>query len=1320
MFKLLNKAQQSQKGQVAVVIVLVIAFALIFYAVTLNLGRVSDTKVATEIGANSGASYLASAMASYGHSLLMQQLGGERKKCSNTGFFKALISFIVVVILVVITIISYGGASAMTGPGIAAAVAAVAIAGAAVVIQMSIGAKITSAWNNLESQLLDRPDQFIASAMRSAIQVAGGDQKEVPDLYDLDMDRWFGFHPVTGQALDTIGRYTKYYGLILDTISINRLQAAEDFVVDLQDFIYQVPIDGDATGGPPDCYGNPPCGTGLECDNGTLSCQPAWALIDPLPGTFIRGLQTSTLNYSFTVATDPVNHRCLVDLSDTGPMGAPWNPVTDPFPYGSTLAPIPSECNICCVPATVPDPRGPAFGEIKVRPGCCDCRSQPATIDIEDPANPPNLITVPNPDFCDPNNSSLWSINGGPNLECGTVSTCDSAGPYGAQHPPTLTNFRWVFDANFENTENTFYSFRERLGKDDEHQLYHKDPDNPNWAPQRTPPWDGERYYVDDATGFYSGYVSPLPGAEAENRIGVFPLLWKLHDWGFDLDQLNTTGPVLPSTPVHDPFDQRCKWCDARGGTTCNLYLPYQMTQLLLRNDAITQSYDTSYCVDTYVDDVTLSITGSLEIDADTCYPSNYAGGPFWKRGADRFCSPGDISPDTSWPYDTSCAKYLNGNCTVNVSGDVEASICECEDPTSSSPADTAAINFPEDPLDEIIYNVHLLAEDYHRLASYSPGQLASRFENWFEEWQRWIDPGQPLSGAPSVSLGSNGIIDNYATCYPYDWDNNGGADECQPESGQLYLWHQTIQSIIDEFTALLEQPFVGAACGDPWCIPPRGCPEVSQYEELTFDVNLDGIDGTLEDVIACLNFNIHGYDYTNFLLPPDLAGLNPTTLFEGNDARYNACKLTCSEENCTNLPRTVVPPPYDPGAYVAADPLDEPDMALMLACVHSCSNLTCRGTIDGPATTPNHIPAFSPPDILAPPLTQTSSGAAYAYTGPDLDAFNELFDCTGNELNDNNGYRTLFRDSLVQANPVCDIAPGGWLAVTGTAALEAENQIDKFVLRRDYLDDIFNDLVVARNTMRVAANAFDDFLTDNVVSLIDARFAYDAAAGEKFPFNIVYGWQDLDAPESREGAVDGLGNPIKYWHVVKVEGRIPLRCDNACGVGGGADPKWPKVETYTKKAGLKRCYELFNTDGIVKFRVTRFDEAPRSQAGGLFFPNGQPIWKFRFFHPGDTREDVSARTLGSTCDPIMIQDDNSIYPAALVPPETFKGAFIMNQRIGTSGGGEIGNNYDCWNRAHFLLANSGVMSETCAQYYYKGGDHRGLTFSFIDCPGGF
>ena len=1303
MTKFLHNLQRSKKGQVAVVILLIVAFALIFYAATLNLGRIGQNKVVTQIGAAQGASALASAMASYGQSLFMQQLGGRQKKCQSSGLLGAILGFVLAVVL---TIFLWEAAPAtMQLAAQALLVIGTVLAATSLVLQITvIQPGITSAWNSLAADLLPLVDQFMENALRGALQSATSDPVQVPDLNDMDLDGSFGLDAVTSEAIDNISRFSLYYAQIFDGITVNFIPEAENFQVALQDFVYQLPPVGPNTtagGLPATCGAAPACGPDQECVDVETApvCVPAWGLWDPLPEYFVPGpIRPPPIDviYPFTIPQDLTN------------------------PCFSDPANVPSVCNPCCLPLTTPDPRGPSFGQLRARPGCCECSTLPSVITIPDPTDPTGVATIDvfNPDFCTVD--GCIDACGGPlqcpvnaasraccdacgdiTQECGTSATCQALSPYGFTEPTLGTFYAWVYNAYEENWENSFRSFREQLGRDDEHRLYFKDSSNPNWAPQFAPPWLGSRFYADDSTGFYIG-LPVVPPAVGENRRGVFPFLWKITTWGYDLDDLTTPDPT-DVDPIDDPFDQRCKWCDENRGVVCDPRLPYQMVQLNLPFDPTTLTIYPTYCVDTYIDNVSLIPSGgSLEYPAATCVdPDTYAGNAFWKRGADRFCSEGDIGGDSAWPYESQCPKYTDGGCFLDPNGNGVAdcpaecdtngnaipALCQCGDPSATDPLLVRGDLFPEDVLDELIYGLTAFFDDANAFLARGRANIAIDFENWFNDWQAWIDPG-PWANQADV-LGDPAYPNPYPDCYPWDTDYDPSTpDVCQSEPGQLYYWLRNINLIHDELIEIKETSHAGVNCNrDPWCVPIAGCADVSAFEEVTFDYNANGINGDVEDIIACLTFNVDGYDYACNGGVPDATCLRATGDRQGNDFRYANCMLSCSAAACTNLPRSVLAPAtYDPNAYVAANVLDEPDMSAMLLCVHSCGNPTCT----------------------ALPANRSSDGTPYVYTATPPPAFDPALDCTGLQLNDANGWRTAVRDSLLMANPTCDIAPGGWLDLTGTSAIEAANQVIKMQLRRDFLEDLVNDMNQFIVTMNTARIKFYEFLTapGPVADLIQARFDYDANPPDHFPFQAIYGWQDPIPPEIRLGAPGGES----YWHIVKVEGRMPKRCDNACGVGGNPDPEWPKVRTYTKKMGLKRCYELVNTDGIVKFRVLRFDEAPNSTGSGLTFPNGQPLWKFRFFHPSPNRGDVDAATLGTTCDSIMITDPR-------VPVDTFKGAFFMNQRVGTGDTDPVlGNNWNCWNRTHFILANGGIGTEVCAQYYLKQGVRPGMTFSFIPC----
>ncbi len=320
----------------------------------------------------------------------------------------------------------------------------------------------------------------------------------------------------------------------------------------------------------------------------------------------------------------------------------------------------------------------------------------------------------------------------------------------------------------------------------------------------------------------------------------------------------------------------------------------------------------------------------------------------------------------------------------------------------------------------------------------------------------------------------------------------------------------------------------------------------------------------------------------------------------------------------------------------------------------------------------------------------------------------------------------------MIAGGPSCDIDPTGdlWLVHTQQSAYEAGNQVAKFAKRRDFLAgrvkeaediiqildgdvecnadanmcDCLTDEIAAGGTPG-ALDKFAEFLCGPAQELIDARI-YEQnnnpnSQDEGLPWNAVYGWQDEgeDTPDDGE------------WHIVKVEARIPSRCDDACGQWQGEDPRWPTIETEQLLLGTVRCYFLEGEEGSVKFRVTRYDE-PKGSGDMMSFANGTPLWRFR---SDDTRSRAPSGYSPSNL-------DNYCSSLALTPPVSLAGdeytsvnysnAFMMNEYIGTGAAA----NEDCWKLSHGLLAE-GVVSETCARYYYERHDEPyGMQFKFVDC----
>ena len=283
-----------------------------------------------------------------------------------------------------------------------------------------------------------------------------------------------------------------------------------------------------------------------------------------------------------------------------------------------------------------------------------------------------------------------------------------------------------------------------------------------------------------------------------------------------------------------------------------------------------------------------------------------------------------------------------------------------------------------------------------------------------------------------------------------------------------------------------------------------------------------------------------------------------------------------------------------------------------------------------------------------------------------------------------------------------------GFVQLLEASKTEAENQVDKFRHRLTFLNARLEELINTVTILTNARTAFEDFFL-GAADLIRKRHEADTAAkasSSSLPDMIIYAWES----EKDEGEERGL------WHIVKVEGKMPKRCNSSCGpsqAAGSGDP-WPQIKS--EKSGflkMKKCYMIDQgkSHGVVKFRTIRFDE--NKKRSRLFFPNGVPIWEAAFGHPAAGESDIDRMI--SVCSDHMIQNPKrSEYvelPASV--GNIYEGAFMLNSLKEFDPDfpdNEV--NKLCWEEAHKVLSN-GIMSETCAEFYYVGG---GFTFRYRPC----
>lgn len=877
---------------------------------------------------------------------------------------------------------------------------------------------------------------------------------------------------------------------------------------------------------------------------------------------------------------------------------------------------------------------------------------------------------------------------------------CEAGSPYGNG---ISSNYPWVYDAHRGNPGNAFVSFQEQLGRDDEHRDFEKKAAAPNGLQDSSfpPPTPPDIFQLEDATDYYA----------ADDRTGIFPFFYKIADWGVNLDPVELV--------TNNPANPQCHWCDARAGTTCVSMPPHpaEIPQLVLPPGSPPSGavYNTTLCVDGInpdpgrpplkVDLVRLPdaadaiflgnpLIGKIEADAPQC-AQNARGQPnagFWKRGGDRFCSGGTgacAAGGDCWPYYEQCAKY--GTCTVNGA----ATGCACGTVGAVAPEDPDN-GWPDDLVDDVLYGLNLFIDFGMELLNRSPEELAKDFKLLYPQIAQWIEPGPasvpPRSNSPSCAN----------CCYV-----------CDAKDGALHIWHKEIQEMRDRLLAWRDTSFAGSQCREVWCVPPADYSSCSSFfptlppasEEATFNINGNSVRGDIEDIVACINWNAND----NTVIWADGTAHNQysdgTPVLAGNAAKFEACDAECktvekkwSVEKCSNLPRSLL-------LGVDTRIPDQDDLKQLEHCRNSCSNAHCQ------------------------PMNP------FYFTGIG-DPFTTDFEAGAPSLCSTWGAGNPWYDRIVvKLAELCNPVADGWLDGIVKSIPEARNQVAKFRHRHDFLSGRLAELDQAISVLDAADAKFNEFLTcvdsdadgnpdGAACKLIKDRINLDNQE-TGLPYQAIYGWQSADEP----GDPPGLGN----WHIVRVDARIPGRCDRACNEAQNpalGDPAWPFVKTETEGfLSSRRCFELKSTEGIVKVRVTRFDESGASTT--LLFPNAVEIWK-RTLDRSDRPQTGNPNDIESTCNGSMMPDPVTgppVCPGNVCPGSHFYGAFMLNERFlpnldpdcVTNCAGNLvcqaacAGNEACWDLASRLLSR-GVTSERCARYYYHEGTPKGMDFQFVPC----
>lgn len=800
-------------------------------------------------------------------------------------------------------------------------------------------------------------------------------------------------------------------------------------------------------------------------------------------------------------------------------------------------------------------------------------------------------------------------------------------------------DYGWIYRGPIiQNELNSIQSIVERIGEDDPHPVYNRRPGT-NWNVQQDwqPPGIPGNYWFDpdaptlpriqDTSGFYY--------PDDQRVTGIFPIFYKLRDWGTSLYD-----------PPLDYQDEECHWCDDSWGLP-QCPNPVELPELNLPNNPANspQSFAGTHCVDfenttsgadgpqlldlvplpeIFLDDTECALIGSL-VDP----------GKGWKSGSDRYCSPAE-------PYASGCEKHGGPvpQCEEpGPDGPIPVD-CDCGDPQAGPPK-----LWRDDDLDAIVWQMEEAAAFFQFFLDQNVKDLAWMFEDWYASVAEWIEPGCDCALEPGGCEPEE--------CPSYTLEYRGG----NRQGGTMWQWLDILQAYVNKIDDWLEGPYIGNGCRsgdgtteDPaaWCVPPRSggeCPGVTAEEAATFGVGPDR--GNLDSVIACMDWN------ANDSLQYTVQGGGQDTAV-GNADKFLACIQQCAW-------------------YEAGDPDVDPE--------ESCGNL--------PRALLGDLPAFDP------------------------------------SLCANNGYITDLANNF----------------------LAAQNQVEKLRKRMAFLQNRKTELEGMRGMMQTTLDRLAMFICGEpngsdpswhcgagqgefdldapnspVENLINARINWEDVV-PKTESVVIYVWQGerLEKPRKRG---PGLDEYEGYWHAVKVEVRLPERCNWACGGGnqaGGAEPGFPTIKTYSKGfLNSKRCYELINTTGRVKVRVLRYDEDhdPSSMA----FPGGQKIWDIYKSHP-----DAPGIT-GSQPGPGDLIRDSVC--ARFVMPQFrdipyIENAFMLNEvpRNGPNGEPPPEPLATCWNLVHENMLEYGHSTESCVEFFFSeqgGFGGKGMRMKFVPCDEAF
>ncbi|MDO8675280.1 MAG: hypothetical protein Q7K71_04085 [Candidatus Omnitrophota bacterium] len=634
--------------------------------------------------------------------------------------------------------------------------------------------------------------------------------------------------------------------------------------------------------------------------------------------------------------------------------------------------------------------------------------------------------------------------------------------------------------------------------------------------------------------------------------------------------------------------------------------------------------------------------------------------GFWWREGADQYCS-------TTWPYNE-CPRNA---CTRT----------SCPKCTPATAAD-----WPEDPMDDIVYSLKGFYAWAKLLLAQDDDTLRANLKEWYPEAAVWIGPECDGSNALICQEGGGVLyrFENRLTAWRLTLTAWLNSDEDDVTTDDL------LKDYHDRGLFLGITPYVFPQF-NAWCMPRESDPQYAQMtpDEIDYTKTFDTCPGcysnpgqfkgnpwgSLNSVIACLDWN------------------------STNDVRFKTCKDALDALSCAT-----------PSCAASFDPCDASAKAAVLngiaqqiadvsaqICTGTQAQISACETAKQNSLADLQACASSVSGVLCPSLPavcQELPRSLVCEPAPPEQPQNcpvPAFDpCATPSL-----YKKWVDDSYDLSGP----------------------QSAQFTARKEHLRTIKGNTKAALGTVAHGKMMLDNFLYGTMLAdgtidpdqrpvpslflvLQDYQLYLD-----KMPNFLVYGWQSPVDPKNPSRA--------QHWHMVRAEGMGPGKCPVAgmCEYGTGNRDNLPHIEVDTDGFLWTRQHsELKDYDGRVLTRVTRWDE---ERPATTTFNNTVPVWNFHFGKPG-TVPGSAAGLSACQRQGLGIAGNYVINSGTAADQQSVGQAFMLNT-VGSDPFNTIPAS--CWATVDSLLSQ-GTKTTVCAVYTGNRSTNH-MEVKFVPCPAG-